>query len=80
MAAFAQRDAADTYTIKLYDDVTVLATLAGVTGAAGNGVLMKAYLSGPAAVAHTLKLTGQRTAGTGDSIIDGEVGFWELSV
>ena len=80
-AAAHVRDYADTYTLKVYFDATVLQTITGVTGSPS---ALMTGLSGlqenPAVSAHTVKITAQRTAGTGDSIVDGVVAFREIEV
>ena len=75
------RDYIDTYTLKLYYDATVLQTLTGVTGSpAALIVPLTGLVEETAVSSHTIKVTGQRTAGTGDSIIDGVVSFREVEV
>ena len=75
------RDTADTYTLKLYYDATVLHTLTGVTGAPAAYIVgMTGFVEETAVSSHTIKVTGQRTAGSGDSIIDGVVSFREVEV
>lgn len=75
------RDTTDTYTLKLYFDTTVLETITGVTGGGAGNTLkdLAGFSAGLAVSAHTVKVTAQRTAGSGDSICDGIVGFREVS-
>ena len=75
------RDTADTYTFKLYFDTTVLETITSVTGGGAGNTLkdLVGFQAGVAVSAHTVKVTAQRTAGSGDSICDGIVGFREVS-
>ena len=75
------RDTADTYTFKLYFDTTVLETITSVTGGGPGNTLkdLVGFQAGVAVSAHTVKVTAQRTAGSGDSICDGIVGFREVS-
>ena len=77
----APRDFVDTYTFKLYFDATLLETIDGITGNGVGNTLkdLVGFSSGLAVSAHTVKLTAQRTAGPGDSICDGIVGFREVS-
>jgi len=81
-AAGHARDASDTYTFKLYFDATLLATVAGITGAGldANVNGLSGLQENPAVSAHTIKMTAQRTAGVGDSIVDATVMFREVSV
>ena len=71
----------DTYTLKLYFATTVLQTLTGITGSP-NALLtgLSGYQADPAVSAHTVKVTAQRTAGTGDSLMQGVVFFREIEV
>ena len=75
------RDTTDTYTFKLYFDATLLETIADVTGGGVGNTLkdLVGFQAGVAVSAHTVKVTAQRTAGAGDSICDGIVGFREVS-
>jgi phosphatidylethanolamine-binding protein (PEBP) family uncharacterized protein len=75
------RNTVHTYTFKLYFDTTVLETITGITaGGVGNTLKdLVGFSSGLAVSAHTVKVTAQRTAGSGNSICDGIVGFREVS-
>ena len=75
------RDTADTYTLKLYYDTTLLQTVTGVTGMPAALIAGISGLQEQTAVSsHTIKITGQRTAGSGDNIIDGVITFIEVEV
>tara|TARA_R110002051_G_scaffold106504_1_gene179556 strand:- start:468 stop:869 length:402 start_codon:yes stop_codon:yes gene_type:complete len=74
------RDYNDTYTLKLYYDASVLQTLTGVTGSPAAVIVgLAGFQENTVVSSHTIKLTGQRTAGSGNSIIDGVVSFREVS-
>jgi hypothetical protein len=77
----APRNYVHTYTFKLYFDATLLETITGITGNGVGNTLkdLVGFSSGLAVSAHTVKVTAQRTAGSGDSICDGIVGFREVS-
>ena len=71
----------DTYTAKLYFDATLLLTRAGLVGLAGSSRLyvMQSFQASPTAASHTVKITIQRTAGSGSDVIKSTIAFTELS-
>ena len=77
-AAGHMRDSGDTYTFKLYFAATLLTTVTSITSAYIKGI--SGYQENPATSGQTIKLTAQRTAGTGDSIVDGTIFFREITV
>ena len=71
----------NTYTLKLYFDATALETITGVTGGGAANTIkdLVGFQAGVAVSAHTVKVTAQRTAGSGDVNAYGIVGFREVS-
>ena len=71
----------NTYTLKLYFDATALETITGVTGGGASNTIkdLVGFQAGVAVSAHTVKVTAQRTAGSGDVNAYGIVGFREVS-
>jgi hypothetical protein len=71
----------DTYTAKLYYDATLLLTRAGLVGLSGNSRLyvLQSFQASPTVASHTIKITIQRTAGSGSDVIKSTIAFTELS-
>jgi hypothetical protein len=76
------RDYNDTYTFKLYFGTTLLDTVTGITGAGLDANIngLSGFQESPAVSSHTIKMTAQRTAGSGDSAVDAVVFFREVEV
>jgi hypothetical protein len=73
-------DSSDTYTAKLYFDTTLLDTATGITGLPSGAIQgLQGFQWNPATSSQTIKVTAQRTAGTGDSVVYASVFFIEVS-
>jgi len=68
---------ANTYTFKLYFNATLLETVTGSTLGAFKD--LSGFSAGVAVSAHTVKVTAERTAGSGDYYVQAVVGFREVS-
>ena len=73
-------DSSDTYTAKLYFDTTLLDTETGITGLPSGAIQgLQGFQWNPGVSSQTIKVTAQRTAGSGDSVVYASVFFIEVS-
>jgi hypothetical protein len=71
----------DPYTIRLYIDTTLLTTRTGLLTAGDDyHYLIQGFAAGVAVSGHTVKVTAEKTTGSGTDVLHGSVGLTEVYV